>query len=319
MNLNKLKIQHGISRETLACIQEHIGSSIKVTRVSGGLVHYIYKVTGQRGAGYLKIRGTHFSGVPEIETEPHLIGDEARALKLYNSYFPAIFPRILDFDEKAFCLVLSDVMPHQETFEDNLNNNVVRDKDIRFLGLTIGKIHSVTSYINRPIRIEGDDSFRERQLYYLLESAGHPRLTKIVKEYKKRQTNLILGDPSPKNIGIKNGQIGICDLENSRQCSYAFELGHIIAHLLIHNLGDQKKAERFTELFLSGYKTSKSDVNISDPLLTPTMLGILLYRLNNPVIPYNLNISKKERLSYEMKARYLLHDESLTMQKVIRL
>lgn len=51
-----------------------------IERVSGGIVHYVFRIVGSNGTFYLKVRDTSFAEVPRIASNPKDIRYEYRAL-----------------------------------------------------------------------------------------------------------------------------------------------------------------------------------------------------------------------------------------------
>jgi len=310
------KIVPFLSESDLSKIRDQVGEIISIETSPEGLVHWVYKIQGSRKTAYLKLRKNFFNKVPQIKTESSLIKSEVLALRLFHSYFPHIFPRILIFNQNKNYLLLSDITKGTSNFEYKLNTNKVKKEDFYVFGNTVGNIHSVTSHITNSIRRGGDLDFKNKQLVYLLGFLNHQVLNSVIEEHKRLPTNLILGDPSPKNIYIEGDQIGICDLENSHQGSRLFEQAHLIAHIIIHNLANPK-VRVFVSEFLRGYRKSGSQINIGDVLFIRTVVGLLLYRLANPIIPYNIPIHKTSKNKCIKLFKDLLDDENISLRKLL--
>lgn len=309
------KIIPFLTESDLSKIKTRIGEIIKVERSTEGLVHWVYKIQGSRKMVYLKLRRNFFNKVPQIKTKPSLIKNEVVTLKLFHSYFPHIFPEILIFNQKKNYLLLSDITRGSSNFEYKLNANKTKIKDFYILGKTIGDIHFATRHILVPIRPGGDLDFKNKQLFYLLGFMNHPVLNLIIEEYKRLPTNLILGDPSPKNIYIEDEQVGICDLENSHQGPLLFEQAHLISHIIVHNLTNPK-VRLFVFETLNGYGKSGLKINVKNLLLIRTVIGLLLYRLASPIIPYNVSINKTLKNKYIKLFKKLLEEEKVGLNKM---
>lgn len=309
------KIIPFLNESDLLKVRDQVGEIISSEAPSKGLVHWVYKIQGSQKTAYLKLRRNFFYKVPQIKTEPSLIKSEAVALRVFHSYFTHIFPEILIFNQKKNYLLLSDVTKGTSNFEHKLNTNKVKKGDFYVLGKTIGSIHLATRHVLVPIRSGGDLDFRNKQLFYLLGFLDHPALNFAIEEHKRLPTNLILGDPSPKNIYIQDNQIGICDLENSHQGSRVFEQAHLVAHIIIHNLTNPN-VRIFVSESLRGYRKSGLQINIRNSLLIRTVIGLLLYRLASPVIPYNIPTNEALKNKYTKLFKSLLDDENINLQKL---
>jgi Ser/Thr protein kinase RdoA (MazF antagonist) len=113
-------------------------------------------------------------------------------------------------------------------------------------------------------------------------------------EHKRRPTQLLVGDLSPKNTYIENGVVRLCDLENAHQGAIEYDQAFALAHVLLHQKSEQD-AVTAMQAFLDGYQELGPTVDRSDGLLGATLHGILLYRLDNPIIPYELPFSDDRR------------------------
>ncbi|MDE1833666.1 MAG: hypothetical protein KGH58_04590, partial [Candidatus Micrarchaeota archaeon] len=53
-----------------------VGNLLRIERTHGGLVSHVYRIVGESGEAYAKIRGDRFSALPDIRTEPSEIAYE---------------------------------------------------------------------------------------------------------------------------------------------------------------------------------------------------------------------------------------------------
>lgn len=305
-----------ISKDDVRAILKHVGKVKKIFGVKRGLVHYVYKIEGQRKTAYLKIRSFKFSKIPKIKTDPKLIKYELKALNIYNFYFPEIFPEILIYNPQKNYLLLSDISHNTISLDKKLNKKELKEEDFRLLGKQFQDIHRRTFRILSPIREPNDEEFREKQMLYVFGFLNHYRLNKIIKLYRKIPRHLILGDPSPKNIYFNRNKIGICDLEHVHQGHYSFEVAHILAHLIVHNL-ENPKVEKLVNSFIKGYYGFSSLKNFEEELISYSTVGIILYRLASPIIPYFLpldNLKRKKFTSIFIKA---LDKERLNLRDIL--
>jgi hypothetical protein len=274
-------------------IEVSIGEIRELKQVGGGLVHYVYKVTTNSQTAYLKIRANHYSGIPNISTQPELIGNEKRALELFSINSGEYFPEILLYNSVFHYLLLSDVMPGGITLDRMYRHGNVEPIDLYQLGYSVGSIHSDTR-TSESVRYPSDEQYQSNLMKYALESYNHPTLMKAAQEHRRRNTQLLIGDLSPKNIYIRDGIVRLCDLENAHQGVLPYDQAFIIAHILLHHKS-LNTAIAAMWAFIDGYESSESAVDQGDALVSQTLHGILLYRLDNPVIPYELPFKSKQR------------------------
>lgn len=274
-------------------VQGSIGEVSKFKQVGGGLVHYVYRVTGDAQSAYLKLRANHYSGIPNISTQPELIVNEKRAIELFSVHSGEYFPEILLYSSALHFLLLSDVMPGGTTLDKQYSRGKVSPTDIFQLGRVIGSIHEASN-TQEPVRTPNDKQYQSNLMLYALESYKHPVLLAASEEHKRRKTQLLIGDLSPKNTYVEGEIVRMCDLENAHQGALPYDQAFAIAHVLLHH-PRREAAIVAMWAFLDGYESNGGDIDHGDALLAQTLHGILLYRLDNPVIPYDIPVSGRRR------------------------
>lgn len=267
-------------------IESTIGKVDSLEQVGGGLVHYVYRVETSSRSAYLKIRSNHYSGIPNILTQPGLIRDEKRAIELFSTHSAEYFPEILLYNSILHYLLLSDVMPSGTTLDRLYQQSAVSPKDLHEFGRAVGDIHTNT-LTKEPVRSPNDKQYQNNLMKYALESYEHPALVAAASEHRQRETQLLVGDLSPKNTYLQGEIVRLCDLENAHQGALPYDQAFVLAHILLHH-ETQKTAISAMWAFISGYEKVGGKIDQGDNLLTQTLHGILLYRLSNPVIPYEL-------------------------------
>jgi 5-methylthioribose kinase len=292
----------------------HLGKVTSLEPVSGGLVHHVIRVRAKEDV-YLKFRGDSYASLPHISTSPDIISSEARALSILNQHAGEYFPDILHFDRRLMFLLLSEVMPAGRNWAEDFKEKIVRNKDIEAFGVALGDIHFKTASFTSPVRRPNDYAFSRNQLKYTIGRSDHPLLVWASEEHLKRSTHLILGDVSPKNLFVRKGVVRFCDFETVRQGCVVFDQGWAIAHLILHS-NDTDGALRSVRSFVEGYQ-KKNKILIDDPLMIPTICGVLLYRLDNDTIPYDLSFNQREK---EQMAKRILEalSNALDLEKLIK-
>lgn len=274
-------------------IESTIGEVDSLEQVGGGLVHYVYRVNSDSQSAYLKIRANHYSGIPNIATQPELIGNEKRAIELFSINSSEYFPEILLYNSALHYLLLTDVMPGGTTLDRLYQRGVVNPTNLYEFGRAVGDIHTNTQ-IQEPVRSPNDIQYQSNLMKYALESYEHPVLMMAASEHKQRQTQLLVGDLSPKNTYIEGETVRLCDLENAHQGALPYDQAFVLAHILLHHEA-QNSAIAAMWAFIEGYEEMGGQIDQGDSLLSQTLHGILLYRLSNPVIPYELPFKPKRR------------------------
>ena len=288
-----------------------------IERIHGGLVHYVYRIETQDKSIFAKIRKAHYSELPRIPTQPELIEHEKAALEIVSKLEPHIFPQLLAYLPKQHLLLLSDIMPERVTLETRLNTNTATQKEIYELGKIVAIIHKKLSKIKVIIREEGDEAFYNKLLYYRFGYQQEPILNELITTLKTLPKQLILGDLSPKNIGIASKyKFTICDLENFHSGNTITDVGFLGANVLIHTINNSALAYKLLIAFLRGY-SSEEKMDIKDINLKRVVLGIALYRIENPVMPYAIPITSKGRAMKAFKIKQVLSNNKISWLEIV--
>ncbi len=286
--------------------QMYVGSIIAVEEVRSGNVSFVYKVVGQHGSLFVKIRGTRFVRMPQIVADPTHIRYEKKALDVFGSHVLCLFPQVIEFNQTYSYLMLTDVFHGRPNFEHKLSSGETHIDDIALLGETVGMVHHAMRHITEGIREDNDVDFKSKTLLYCLEVSDHPILNELSREYRNMaDRNLVLGDASPKNMSIGGGKIGICDLENAHLGHHVYDLAYIMAHVILHNLDCIDKARQFADVAYTAY-IRHHPIVVDSRLLVQTILGVMMYRLGGKVVPYRLHMSKNQRESFYRKCGDIL-------------
>lgn len=271
---------------------------IPVEAVNSGVAHYVYRLTTAEGRFYLKHRGNHFPNMPDILINPHDMAHEYRALCLLGSRLPDCFPRVIYFDcDRAF-MVLSDAMPGEpgeaSSLEALLVKNTICQSTLRKWGATLGRIHRAVHLISEPIRRGGDEDFFAMKLRHRFgpkNGAGFEGFAEELIKHSERQ--IIIGDPSPKNIGVSESgrRVVFYDLEDVHQGCVHFDIGFCLGHIVLHAIGSLQLALLNLRAFIDGYG---SEALSQSTLVQAVALGTIRYRLDG-AIPYPMGISVADR------------------------
>lgn len=298
-------------------IYSSVGQALEIQQVPS-LIHHIYRVIGERGRGVLKIRRDKLSGLPDINQDPKDIKYEYKALELLSSIEPSVFPSVLAFDEENSMIFMTDVMPNERTFADELRDKVVTREDMINLGNIVAKVHMQLRSVTDPIRDGGDEDIYKEDMYYRLGYHNNQTLNELIEELEKMPKQPILADLSPKNIGRgEEGQITICDFDDFYQGNSEFALAFLAGHILTHNIDDQERAKELLIGLFEGYKEGGTDVDYDSDLFKKITIGIILYRLSNPLIPYSLPFSEEKKRAKTEVAFGLLRQKNLSWEAVI--
>ena len=257
---------------------------------------------------YLKHRGERFARVPEITCNPDDIDYESKALSLFGHSSPGFFPEILQHDKERHYLVLTDVLGNGQTLEQILILGEPNPIMINRLGNALHCVHAASEHITEAVRPDDDSEYYTRVLGHRFGFEENPGLNSVTEELALiPERNLILGDASPKNIGVNYDpdsaeySFSFFDLETAHKGNHVFDYAYLLGHLLLHTAPDRDIASKIVESFEGGY----GENSFSPALVKRICLGIMLYRLKG-AIPYDTGHTDEINIVLEKNVRKLL-------------
>jgi len=177
-----------------------------------------------------------------------------------------------------------------ETLDASLRKRSLSLARAERLGETVRRIHQCAASARFSIRGHGDKAFFAAKLNHKLGFGDNPVLHQLIAELSCQQPRqIILGDPSPKNIAIARDSdcFRFFDLEDVHRGNVVFDVGFLAGHFLLHTHDAPERAAQLVERFLRGYGHQVLDAR----LLKTTALGAVMYRLASPVVPYQTDLS----------------------------
>lgn len=280
----------------------HLGA---IAPIPGGVAHRVYRIESDKDAYFLKIRGDHFTAIPTITCNPDDITHEYHALTSYAAAAPDHFPRVHSFNRDRHYLVLSDVIKDGSKLDQVLAGGRVPKGLFGLYGQTLAAIKQKTAHITEPVRPEGDDTYYHTVLGHRFGYRNHPVLNNAVDNLSRLPNRqLIMGDPAPKNMGIRrNGKLlTFFDLETAHLGNAEFDYAYGLAHTILHTIPNIEPMQQAVHDFLSGY----GKVPYDSKLIYQLTLGLILYRLHS-IIPYPIALSNTEKTIMETHTERELH------------
>lgn len=279
----------------------------RISPVTGGVVHQVFQIVSGDKRYYLKIRGNRFASIPEITCNPADIVFEHRALTAFRQVSPDNFPQVLAFDEDRHYLILSDAMPNGEKMKDLFLKKEITSTTLFNFGRTLKGTHIASSSCHDAIRDGGDQAYYHTVLGHRFGYRHDPTLDGLVQSLSALDNKqLILGDASPKNIGVNNngGLFIFFDLETAHQGDVVFDYAYFLGHILVHSLASAESALTAVESYIQGYGQHDFD----DLMVKQIALGTMLYRLRS-IIPYPTGLDTMQTAVMEQKVESMLpHD-----------
>lgn len=294
-------------KQHIGMLEGIVGQIRRFSGATGGLVNYVYKVEGERGTLYLKVRSTEFSALPQLSANPADIRYESKALGILSSAFPEVFPKQVAFYPEESMIVLSDAIGNGIRLDEAFKRGTFSEESSASLGSLVGRIHTKFRDAGISIREDGDEKCYADNLEYRLGYHRNPELDSLVSRLKEGPRQLILGDLSPKNMGVSpDGKFTMWDLEITHKGNPVFDIGFLAAHVMLHSRDNAEKPGRLLKALLDGYYSTADRDGADDIDLKQTILGIILFRMRNDVIPYMTEVATAERDQISDSASILL-------------
>jgi 5-methylthioribose kinase len=258
-------------------------------------------------------------------SDPARVHREANGLRWLPKLAPAGSITPLAFEDPTQHLLAMAAVPepHENWKTMLLAGRIEEDHVIQF-GRMLGEIHRRSSEMQDEVeRVFRDRSFFESlrlEPYYLHTAQQIPEASRflhdLIAHTRSRQSALVHGDYSPKNILIRQGRLILLDHEVIHWGDPAFDVGFALTHLLSKANHLPQFRERFTDsarTFWREYNSIVSD-NSQDQAIRH-MLGCLLARVAGRSPLEYLDASARAR--QQSAALSLMSETPATIEKLI--
>ncbi len=272
----------------------------------GGVAHYVFRLESDSNAFYLKIRDDHFPNIPSIKIDPADIAYEFKALSLLHVLLPDNFPEVVYFDPVRAFIVETSVNPDGKTLQQLFYEHIIDHNISCTFGETLRRVHDATKPITDPIRGNKEEAFFVTKLQHRFGYRHNHVLSEMIHELTHNHPRqLIIGDPSPKNVAIGSDgkHLVFFDLEDVHQGCAVFDVGFVLGHLILHCCDSAVNAIMAVNGFLESYGVKDCDLRI----LRILALGTILYRLDS-IIPYPIDLSNQEKTNLKKNVELVLAD-----------
>lgn len=122
----------------------------------------------------------------------------------------------------------------------------------------------------------------------------------------------------PQNLSLAAGRAAFVDLDNVHTGAPLFDLGYLLAHLVLHHITRPEHLRPLATLFLDAYRLPGPPRPWrSDGLLATIAAGILLYRLEARTVPYPSAAPPGAADLLRRRVRHLLDTGAITVPDVL--
>jgi len=109
----------------------------------------------------------------------------------------------------------------------------------------------------------------------------------------------------------------MCDLENVHLGNTMFDIGFFVGHIYVHGIDRDHPTNDFINSFLDGYGSNAITFDINDPLLKRIALGTCLYRLDNKIVPYQIDIPAETRKRHIDNIVIILDNATISWDDIV--
>lgn len=264
-----------IAEDLLTDLKKKVGeiSNIKEFCTDHSFKIYIIYSGNQK---YLLKVYTLFQNVSPTRNRRIDIVLEKETINSLHNLLPMLFPKCIHWSEGKYYIVLSHSSNVKETVWSMFYNYKATDKVCEKIGEMLGKVHSTLR--SSGIVISDSDIIQQNVLQSLYNPTI-PIFNKFITRMQNSSSELILGTPSPKNIGItESGSLIFLDAGCVHKGNALIDIGYICGYLMILSNLSIQKAKTFLSNFFNGYnKYSSFDLENKD--FNIAVLGAMLHEL----------------------------------------
>ena len=177
-------------------------------------------------------------------------------------------------------MITKDVVRDGRVLEDLMLHNKDRSTTYELLGGALGAAHAALCGDAIAVRPDHDAEFYPLKLKHKIGFLNCKASDRTIECLLNEPRQLIVGDPSPKNIGIQESVATFFDLEDAHFGNSVFDLGFVVAHIAVHNIFDTVSMEKKLCALLQAYGQG-----YSLGLVQRISSAIVLYRTMSS-IPY---------------------------------
>lgn len=267
---------HDVTEHLIARGLVPAGTGLELTALAGGVSNDVIAVSGP-GIDVVVKRALSTLRVEELwNADPKRLQVEGRALQLAGTMLPAVTPRVLDLDDKFLVIERSPRQWHE--WRTELMSGVADARVARELGHSLG-IWQVSTTAT-PSLVE---PFLDRESFHQLRVepfhktvlARNADLSESIQctidVMLSRQTCLVHGDFTPKNILVEPPGVPVCerrlwvlDWEVAHVGDEDFDPASLLAHLLIKSVHQPKMSSALCDCARAFVKSWRSHIEISN-------------------------------------------------------
>jgi aminoglycoside phosphotransferase (APT) family kinase protein len=291
------------------------GVELRVTPLAGGVSNDVFDVEApgvdlvvKRALGRLRVAG-------EWHADPGRIAVEARAMAVVARLVPDLAPRLVDLHDGV--LVMRRAPRHWVNWRDELLGDsppgaARMAATAAGLGTALAAVHRASAADPLVLRAFADrtnlDELRVEPFYREAARANPDvaeRIDATLAAMLARQTSLVHGDFSPKNILVHGTTSLLLDWEVAHTGDPSFDIAFLLTHLLLKAVHRPELAGTLAagaEAFRAGYGGADTDA-----AHVAAQVGCLLLARVDGRSPANY-LSEPDRIRVRALARRLLND-----------
>ncbi len=267
-------------------------AAISIEALPGGVSCSVLKIITDQGRFVLKQALLKLKVKAEWISDVERTNVEKQALKYFPRIITATTPELIFEDEENFLFLMACAPDTSVTWKSLLMNGECNPVVAEKVGRILGSIHQ-NSHADELAR----QLFNEKKYFIQLRidaffgflKLSHPHLSSVIDKHIEaclsRETSLVTGDYSPKNILIDGEDVIPIDFEVIHYGDSSFDLGFLSTHLVLKSIRFPENADRYYEMLrkvLAGYFSVLRFMgkNELEPLAVQQLAWIMLARVD---------------------------------------
>ncbi len=220
-----------------------------IERLTGGISSRVVRVETADGGLVLKQGLARLRVTSEWQCDPARTLREALALEWLRTVIPKHTVRLIDLDESNFTLTMDAVAHPSATWKELLLDRQIDDQHTDSFADLLSTVHRAGGNCESvPTDLRDRSYFQTLRLepYYGEAAQRAPQvahfLTDLCEECLLHQVTIVHGDPSPKNVLIRQNRLTLVDHEVVHFGDPAFDIGFYLTHLMAkaNHMPDQR-------------------------------------------------------------------------------
>jgi 5-methylthioribose kinase len=301
---------------------------VLIQSLPGGVSNSVLKISCDRGQFVLK------QALPKLKVAGEWVSDVARsnvekqALEFLYRIIPGTTPGLLYEDESNYLFIMECAPESSVTWKSLLLKQNCNPSLAKKIGNILGRLHQNTHNLQEARELFGNKKYFHQlriEPFFEFLKCKYPDLKKNIDQHiaicLERESSIVIGDYSPKNILVCDEQVVVIDFEVIHYGDTSFDLGFLTTHLLLKSLHAWKLRHSYYDILqatVDGYFSCIQFAKRADLELQciQQLAWILLARVDGKS-PIEYISEEKDKQLIRYASREILNNNMKTYKEVI--